>query len=83
MAAANQRRDRGRFTVGRLCRGIGHPLDRDSTYVDPTGQLIVLPDPCSIRGQAARAWLDRYLADNEDAAGRLPHERTPNHQEAA
>lgn len=63
--------------------GRGHPLDRDAVYVDPTEQLIVLPDPCSLRGQAARAWLDRYLADNEDADGRLPHERTQSVEEAA
>lgn len=78
---ANQVRHRP--AVGELGVRRGHPLDRDSTYVDPTGQLIVLPDPCSIRGQAARAWLDRHLADNEGPDGRLPHERTHNPLEAA
>lgn len=76
-------RDRGRPTVGQLTARRNSPLDRDAVYVDPTSTLIVLPDPCSIRGQAARAWLDHYLADNEAADGRLPHERTQTNLEAA
>lgn len=64
-------------------RPAGHPLDRDTVWSDPTGELVVLPDPCSIRGQAARAWLDTYLADNEGPDGLLNHERTRLESEAA
>ena len=53
------------------------PLD------NPTAQLIVLPDPYTIRGHAAQTWLGMHLADNEGPDGLLPHERTHNTQEAA
>lgn len=62
---------------GPVLSGPESPLDF------PTAQLIVLPPLDTPAGQRGLAYIHHFLADYEDAAGRLPHERTHNQQEAA